>query len=257
MRQKKDKKQISKWVLGIGIITTFVFPAIVFLFDLPGDTLGLTGLLGDTIGGITSPVLSLVGSVLLYIALTDQIEANNLLSVQIEEAKQDSKIQRELEHISELYHLFERSIESFPYEDKQFDEAGRRGYATVYKGTIALTHFVDHLLVSDADPHDDHMHGADTGVKEFRSIIKSAELLIDRISNSHVTPEDKRFYKNLILHRISYNLSPDFERIPADRRMGIRCKICGEDHGSFPVILFNSIEELKTKIEALDVDTQN
>ncbi len=257
VQRKKDKKQISKWVLGIGIISTFVLPAVAFMLDLPGDLLGKTGTLGDTIGGITSPILSLVGSVLLYIALTDQIEANNLLSVQIEEAKEDGKIQRELEHISELYRLFEKSIESFPYEEKQFDEMRKRHYVTIYNGTIALTHFVDHLLMSDDDPHDDHKHTADSGVKEFRSIIKNAELLIDRVSNSHVTPEDKRFYKNLILHRISYNLSPDFERIPAERKMRIRCEACGEEHGSFPVVLFNAIEELRAKIEALNVDAQN
>lgn len=59
-----------------------------------------TGQIGDTIGGITAPILNLLNAVLIYVAFTEQLNANKLLQSQIEtEKNKDDERIRNLEKI--------------------------------------------------------------------------------------------------------------------------------------------------------------
>lgn len=242
-----SKKVLSKFILIIGTFLVLVSP-FLFAYIIPLDGLKEAGTIGDTIGGITSPIVSLLGSVLIYFALSDQLEANNLLSKQIEDAKQQESIQNDLRHVSELYRLFEKNIDTFQYEQHiEKMNQSEDSNIIIFNGPIAITHFVDQLIMSDLNPHDESLYKTKSGVKEFRSIIKSAELLIDRIAESNILARDKMFYKNLIVHKIEYNLSPDFERLPASKKQYIKCNECGQDHGSFPAILFDALRDLNER----------
>jgi hypothetical protein len=60
------------WVLVSPILFT-QFSIVSFSHD------GSTGQIGDTIGGITAPAIGLLSAILLYLALTKQIENNNII----------------------------------------------------------------------------------------------------------------------------------------------------------------------------------
>lgn len=242
MSVKFTKKELAKYVLVIGIISAFIFP-IVFAYISPIEAFKDTGQIGDTIGGMTAPLVSIMGSILLYLALSDQLEANKILSEQIKENKEANALQHELGHISELYRLFEKNIDLFTYEEHKSNNKNVKLYA----GSIAISRFVDHLILHTQDAHDDKEAMRNEGAHEFLSILKSAELLVDKIKRSTITEEDKIFYKSLILHKIEYNLSPNFSRIEEYFKQKLTCE-CGEDHGTFPIILFDEIKKLKTQL---------
>jgi hypothetical protein len=90
--------------LILGIILTLILPFSIHLFNL--EQLGKYGTVGDTIGGITSPVSQLLGSILIYLALKAQLDANKIIQNQVNEDNKQSLIRHDLEQIHELYSFF-------------------------------------------------------------------------------------------------------------------------------------------------------
>lgn len=66
--------------VGIVLVILFCVPLLLTQFHIVDFT--KTGNIGDTIGGITAPFLSLLGSVLVFIAFKEQIKANKLVQAQ-------------------------------------------------------------------------------------------------------------------------------------------------------------------------------
>lgn len=71
------KPHTIKFILGVGIIATLLSPVLLTqdsfwgIFDFTE-----TGQIGDTIGGITAPIVGLVSIILLYITLKEQQDFN-------------------------------------------------------------------------------------------------------------------------------------------------------------------------------------
>ncbi len=88
----------------ISISFTLIAP---FLFtiklNVPWFDFTETGQIGDTIGGITAPFINILNAILIYIAFTEQLKANNLLKNQIDSEKDKEKIR--LGNIKELIYF--------------------------------------------------------------------------------------------------------------------------------------------------------
>lgn len=81
------KKRNVRNTLIFGVILTIISP-FIFTMDLSNCfSFSKTGDIGDTIGGITSPIVGLLGSVLVYYALKEQIKANKLINKQFKQQK--------------------------------------------------------------------------------------------------------------------------------------------------------------------------
>lgn len=79
---KSNLDNNAKWLLLFGVLLTIVFPFFLPLLHKSG--VGNFGVVGDAIGGITSPISQLIGSILLYLALKAQLSANGIVQNQIE-----------------------------------------------------------------------------------------------------------------------------------------------------------------------------
>ena len=114
----------GKIVLFIGIILILVVPGFLTL------SLGLvefdesTGSIGDTIGGITAPISSLMGSVLVYFALREQVKANKIITDQFKEQKQDEVYRQKMEFIQDQISLVREDLESFNIRVKSENFSG-------------------------------------------------------------------------------------------------------------------------------------
>src|SRR5688572_2364388 len=60
-----------------------------------------TGQIGDTIGGIATPIVTLIGSVLVFYALQAQIDANRLINSQFSQQIKDELYRKLQSHIFE------------------------------------------------------------------------------------------------------------------------------------------------------------
>jgi hypothetical protein len=70
-------------VLWIGIVLVIISPFILTVEKFSFISFKDTGTIGDTIGGITSPITNIIGSILVYYALKAQIDANNQIQLQL------------------------------------------------------------------------------------------------------------------------------------------------------------------------------
>ncbi len=101
--KEKQEKILFKsriWLV-VGLILIIITPLIFIAKKYWGLSYAETGTIGDAIGGITSPIIGLVGAVLVYYAFLIQLEANKMLFNQIHE----EKIEREKGHVES--HFFE------------------------------------------------------------------------------------------------------------------------------------------------------
>lgn len=70
-------KNNIEWLLVVFAILAIVSP-LLFTRPWTGVDFTTTGQIGDTIGGLTAPILNFLTIVLLYLALKEQIEANKI-----------------------------------------------------------------------------------------------------------------------------------------------------------------------------------
>ena len=246
---KKDKREnYSKQLLIWG---SLVMVALPFIFmALYNIRLANSAEIGETIGGITAPVVGLVGSILLYFALSAQIDSNKLIANQIEEDNLKEHLQKEEAQISHLYDFFANSITEFTFEEKEDEKRRKSNTMIIYKGGIALDYFVDFLQKQQVDSHNESKILENRDTREFISIIKSADLLIDALKRSSLNPEGKKFYKNLIEHQLTYKISPNFDSITPHGEKMKMCE-CGLAHGTFPAFILKLLINLKNKLETV------
>lgn len=106
---EKAQKKFANGVLILGVIgiiflpLMLTFPAIISLFDYSRSS---TGNIGNTIGGITAPIIGLVTASLMYIAFRAQWEANK---IQFRALKEAQKKNIENEAISMIWKLYDSS----------------------------------------------------------------------------------------------------------------------------------------------------
>lgn len=92
---KRRKRNAGWWMYG-GTSLVLLAPFLISRdIGLPPFTQS-TGSIGDTIGGITAPIVGIMGAVLVYYALLAQIEANKQINDQFQE-QQKTTIQQNFE----------------------------------------------------------------------------------------------------------------------------------------------------------------
>ena len=88
----------ARILLIVGVILILLAPLILTralgIIDFSN-----TGQIGDTIGGITAPIASLVGSILVFFALEAQIEANQIIQEQMKVQKDEESQKKQLQNL--------------------------------------------------------------------------------------------------------------------------------------------------------------
>lgn len=93
--RKKPRKILDKlrkldraaWLIIVGSLVVLCLPYFLTQFTGFISFNTKTGAIGDTIGGITAPVVGLLGAILVYYALRQQIIANDIINEQFKEQK--------------------------------------------------------------------------------------------------------------------------------------------------------------------------
>lgn len=134
-----NKKQI--------IILSLLFFVAVYLMPFLFSQNWLTGIadfskestsnIGSTIGGITAPLIGIVSSILLYLALTKQTEANKI-----------QKVKNETDTILSLIKQMEDELSLIYYSYEEIPSKGERRFYS-YQGIQALDQWINKVLFKD------------------------------------------------------------------------------------------------------------
>lgn len=131
IRKIKTQKNIAITVLFSGIIFMFFAPHLItsFFYKNFNDT----GQIGDTIGGILSPLVNLIGAVLVYLSFQQQIISNNIQLNLINKEIDKEKGRKQKEFLLISYNELKETLYNNEY--KAYNEK------EIKKGVMAFEYF--------------------------------------------------------------------------------------------------------------------
>lgn len=144
---KTDNRAVIILIIGlISLLTPWLFTA----FEAPVEDLDFskTGQIGDTIGGITAPFLSLVGSVLVFLSFRAQIEMNKVQFSAIQ--KQFEKIDKEEDEksINRMQHVLNVIRDQYLGQYEMFFDKNSKG-SMAYFAITRINLFPDKVTEKD------------------------------------------------------------------------------------------------------------
>jgi len=233
--------------LIVGILFVILSP---FIFTRPFGVFNFTdtGTIGDTIGGITAPITSLLGSILVYFALKAQIDANKLIQDQIEGQKNEELIRKKNQYLSEQINIVRMDINEFTYTYKENSTSSDSNIKQKfnYSGSDAIYEFIKSL--PRYGKHDDADDLKNPKLIELISLMQIINSLFDKIESSEISLDDKNFFKSLLDYQFSSKIKPAFIANEKFKDSNVElCKSCGKKHGIIPNELFNLVDEIIEK----------
>lgn len=239
---KKKEHNYARNTLILGVTLTIFAPLLLSGFSI--SKIGSYSNIATAIGGVTSPIMQLMGSVLIFIALKDQLEANKIAQTQIVENEKQQSREHELQQIQQLFIFFDNTIKEYTYVSS--DNTLVNSEKPILSGRRAIKCFLHDIqtLTIDEEHNKEQVIKRD-GVKEILSIIDSAKLFLEKIENSNVPNDDKLFYKKLIHHQLIFGVFPDSELDVFSNTKLKECEVCDLNHGNYPPLVYQGILDLK------------
>lgn len=177
-------------IILFGSVLIFIQPSWWACYDLTG-----TGQIGDTIGGITAPILNLIGSILIFYSFREQLKANNLQidslkteKERLEGEKEFDKIYSILEHV--ILEINDLSYDTIKFVLKTKSTVIAENSSIHYSGFKSIYIFTQELRQATGNRLSPETLGF---IKEIYSILKSFAFGLQRITVFNYSPEDKEF----------------------------------------------------------------
>jgi hypothetical protein len=155
--------QFYKYLLVSSIILTIITPIILTQFSSFIGFDSNSGVIGDTIGGITSPIVNLLAAILVYVSFQEQVKANKELienqniekfNTEYEEIKNEySKINFEKDdlHASLKEKTFESPIDMYA-QDLEIRKEGNISFEYQFKYVLYLIkYFIEEVEQSNLE----------------------------------------------------------------------------------------------------------
>lgn len=197
-------------ILIIGVIGVVLAP---WLFTRPyhGDwsffDFSLTGQIGDTIGGITAPIVGLVSILLLWWTLRAQLKFNEEQDKINKEQKKFNDASRIMSMQSHVMQIDDSIRYGYSIVDRTLEGRGSSSLKNLQKGTPAHVRITYEVLLSLIEK----VHMLDVSVASLVNVANGSDLTIDEkkatMSIASVYIEDiMQFYKMAGSHEIDYLL---------------------------------------------------
>ena len=246
-RKQKQRLKQSKLILLIGILLVIIAPYVltrnfgILSFDE-------TGQIGDTIGGITAPIVNLIGAVLVYFAFLVQLDANQLIFQQIKEEKSEQKINQNRNYVFEIFKLLKEELYSFSItEEKRIGRSSSETTVMVeYKGLEAIEKMLYNLM------HDHEGFGSEVyKLKEFQNIIELFKKFLTTLKETQLNQIDKKYFLESVEYMYTSKIKSSLEELIKP------CDDCGKIHNGDPTKLNELSAGIESIIEEIKKATHN
>lgn len=124
-KTKIDKNDVSQIREQNGLVLIIMATILIFLFpwlltrESSYPSFMNTGDVGDTIGGITAPIVGLLGAILVYLAFKEQVRANDLIIKQFTEQKtitHRQNFEQTFFNMLNIHHEIVNNMECMPHD---------------------------------------------------------------------------------------------------------------------------------------------
>ncbi len=243
----KENLDYAIWLLITGILVIVLMP-ILLTSNSFCESLNFTntGQIGDTIGGITAPFLSLIGSFLVYFALRAQVKANELIQTQIDDTKKEKTNESEGENLNQLYLYLTESIDNFRFKFLSIghvDNTNDKETGIEYKGSEAIYYLFSNIFC-DYHGSDEDLN-CNPSVSELLSTLKIMDILLDKLEKAE--SKNKEILMILVRHQFNYKIETRIKEEDEDGLNRKQCSICNFEHG-IPKELKDLIISIRKKL---------
>lgn len=240
--QKQNQRlKESKIILSVGVLLVLISPYL-FTRGLGWISFENTGPIGDTIGGITAPIVNLIGAILVYYAFLVQIDANKLILQQIKDEKEEQKINQNRNYVFEVYKLLKEEFSTFSIqEEKQIGSSDtKRTVMVEYKGLEAINKMLSNLM-------SDHRRFVDDlyKLKEFENMVDLLKKFLITVKETALHPIDKKFFLESVEYIYLSKIKASIEELIKP------CTRCGKVHGDNPDKLTDLANEIEVSINQI------
>ena len=239
--KQNNRLRQSKLLLFIGIILAIISP---FLLTRSMGIISFenTGQIGDTIGGITAPIVNLVGAILVYYAFLVQLDANRLIFQQIKDEKEEQRINQNRNYVFELYKHLKDEFSTFSVqEEKRIGSRDtERTVMVEYKGIEAINKMLYNLM-SHRKGFGDEIYK----LKEFQNMVELLKKFLSTLNDTVLNPIDKKFFVESIEYLYSSKIKVSIEELVKP------CPNCGKVHGGEPEKLTSLSEDIENSINQI------
>ncbi len=222
--KKLDRKAILIGLMGLIILV--IFPILATKYSW--IDFSTSGQIGDTIGGLTAPIVGIFSALLIYFSFRAQIMANYIVQSQIDEQKLEEDERNELLSQMEIYKELKESLKQFPF----YVDGGE-----IY-GSYAITRFL-------SDGNRRMFTARSISVIPFEGILKLFEILIIKIENS----KNKGFDVELVITLVNFQFNQYFWE--ANQSLILRLSQ-SENKSNYIVIACNKINDLNARLTSLN-----
>ncbi|SEO20431.1 hypothetical protein SAMN05444671_0697 [Flavobacterium sp. CF108] len=174
-------------VLISGALLVLVFPYLMTrkfgLIDFSE-----TGNIGDTIGGITSPIVGFVGAILVYYALLEQIKANKIIQDQLNDQKNDDRQKKIVNYLNGKLEVVRADINDFEFiEVGTFTKSEK-----IYKGGDGLSKFLE-LYKKEKTENEEELLEDVYHLEKFRLLLEYIDDFVSDVVADKVNADDKKY----------------------------------------------------------------
>lgn len=246
-RKSKIKSSLdnAKWFLWLGIIfcilSPFVFTRAFFNENLNFST---TGQIGDTIGGITSPLTNLLGAILVFFALKAQIEANNLIQEQFDDQKADEGNRKKLLYITELVNIIRSDIREFTFSYKDGN------YKFNYNSSDAIYQFLKSIKNGEHELSYEEFARQNPKINELVNLFQIFHKQIDLIKREEISSFDKEYFISILEYQYNSKIKQPIDPYRKHKRSEQHiCQGCKQKHG-IPDEIFDEADKIEMKLKS-------
>ncbi len=249
----KIKLSKLEWILFILFGTLILFIPIILTSESRIISFTNTGEIGDTIGGTTAPFLGFFGSILVYLALKAQIEANEQVRKQFGKQEIEQQIESRKEYFRSRSNLILNEINSFYYSFND-EIIPLKNQKLNYQGSQAILKLLENSKNTFYGQNKVKRPDlVEPKLKELESLlvffkITIVEIKVDKVLLQNDKIEIAQFLKFIFESKLKNN----FEKVERFKSMhNLACpKNCGNFHG-IPSHLFDLIDEIKANVDSL------
>jgi hypothetical protein len=252
----KDKTLIwVKVIFGFGILLVVSAP---FILTLSGGLIDFsnTGAIGDTIGGTTAPIASLLGSILVFYALKAQIDANTAIQKQLENQKNEEIKRKTTSYIGGQIDFLSKEIDSFRLIEHKSGRTftGQQDLPDQYVehiGSSAILELVKNRLAYIGDKEsDEKLLSENPQLKHFYYMLLTFSNILDSIDKHNLAKVDRNYFCGQVAYLFEAKIVPGFHSNRIKKLSdGPPCEKCGKRHNGIPSLIFHLIENISERIE--------
>lgn len=249
---KNQKIVLYTMIIGIIciIVTPYLFTRFVGLIDFTSSN---TNNIGGTIGGITAPFTGILGSLLVYFALKEQVLANKLIQKQLDEQKQNDEESKVVMYLRQQLEIIIKDIENFEHREKTKITVNgvKSDIERVKTGSDAIFKYLAMYVRLNT-----HHNGTNYSDEIYQFLqLENLILFIDDFVKStlseNISTKDKTLLLAILKYTYSTNIKLHFDALIAHKSSNLdKCIICQKHHFGIPDNLYDITDSINNNLNA-------